>query len=403
MSSAGFRSHLQVARWASSDVFPFHQDAFLGGAMTINHRGIKYVAKDSIVLPSKGKHAFFQLYFAQDSRGNPLVLLYGDEYGILSGIIDDGRLLITQSEDTFGCQQFYNEYKDLIGMVTNVISSNNRCIETNTVKRYIAIGATNSMGHNLLNDTPGLISLTQRAKALNLEYEFMIFRPGLFDGYIKNRLQDDIKPKTENSFDPSWYWEFDWSTSYLYCSRAFGYLQDGWQKLFSQATEQSYIKDTLWISIRSALEERHNPKQDKYIIDIATSLLKDTKITKIVFDGSTHIDHGTVEASSIIEKVKLEKNSSASILDQISIETHRPTGTIESYILAGETIETKLMYAQRVAYFVGPFGSGTWPTIFSDNPVSYLLITGDRKGLKTDPSFDYWTGCSGFKYAIEIN
>jgi len=387
-------SRLNVVRHAERTSFPYHCDAFKRGVYTIVSPATGRIHKfiDSVVLPVNGKHPYMQICIAIDQSGERSALFFGEEYGFPTALLEGDRLILLYGDtDYLGHKETLRSHESILEHIFVGIYNRNRSIGLESAEqlppnRQVSVGAANSLGHNLNNDMPALWLLIMKAAKQGITTSLALSREGFFDYYVANYCVDHglaCWSSLSTNADLAAYY---WNKKRLFWVRPYGY---GFNRNFLRKLDLigTAVRNCIWINVRSASEERFSSDALNLTFRKSMDILRaDTRICNVVFDGLTAI--GGSEQSPDYHRTIAEQNVMVRTLSK-KIRELLPLHPLQFTNLVGRDLMAKIYLARGIRYFVGTFGSGTWPLLFSDYPIAYVLLNGQRKYLKTDPSYDF--------------
>ena len=258
--------------------------------------------------------------------------------------------------------------------------------------RHISVGATNSLGHNLLNDVSGLLELVKYSLLKGYNVGLVSLDCGFFDVIAASNIADltgiSYESLLQNGYANHSYLDL------LFCVRAYEYgslnkkfnILMARNKNLENARPVNTTGKILYISIRSRHEDRHSQEFYFKTLEIVLSELRIEKYKTIVFDGETKNESDkSLRFGDMLPHIYSQLKVASEF--RTSIESCFPG--LDYVNLINSKMTDKIHFAMKSSVFVGPYGSGAWPATFIRRGSAFVLFQGDGAGLKTDPSFDY--------------
>ena len=394
-------SRLAVARLAIEQAFPFHRECFRRGQYIyispISGKRLIFVA--SIVLPTKTKHPFMQICIGLDDEAGSnkeILLFFGEEYGFPTALYEAGSMHILYGKDDWLEHEWIMSTNSclLSNITLKVVRYSNSLLEQDLAgrHRHICVGATNSLGHNLLNDVSGLLELVKYSLLKGYNVSLVSLDCGFFDVIAASNIADltgiSYESLLQNGYANHSYLNLPFyvrAYGYGFLDKEFNILMAG-NKSLENARPVNRTGKILYISIRSRHEDRHSEELYFKTLEIVLSELRIEKYKTIVFDGMTKTENDkSLRFGDMLPHIDSQLKVASEF--RTSIESCFPE--LDYINLINSKMIDKIHFAMKSSVFVGPFGSGTWPTAFMRRGTAFVLFQGDSTGLKNDPSFDY--------------
>jgi len=388
-------SILSIGLHSHNTLVPYHHGSFI-------HRCYLYTSPvdqkarcfySSVVVPSPSKHPFVQICVGIDEDLQlPQYLFFAEEYGFPTAILCNDQLQILYgSADWLHHSEVLSLYSGLLEDIAYRVKASLEHLKTNahSMLRQVCIGGTNSIGHNLINDINGLRLISELIKKNQLNAQFCHSDHLLFDSYAATYFSEiyDV-PLAAHCIDTI---KSHGAEFVPFMVRPFGYGFGTKEKLalgISKSAQYSLWKQSelIWVSIRSPHEERHNPK----IYDLTLKKLIEIAQTEvqlvICFDGVTAI---VANQTNLASGMALHMKAQIRIVEWMKQEISAVLPKVKIYSVIGLKLSDKIEYAKRVKYWLGPYGSGSWPIWFMPGGEAFLYIQQPLRTLKTEPTYDY--------------
>ena len=353
----------------------------------------------SIVLPTRTKHPFMQICIGlngEASSNKEVFLFFGEEYGFPTALYEAGSLHILYGKDDWLEHEWImSSNSSLLSNITlKVVRYSNSLPEQDLAgrHRHICVGATNSLGHNLLNDVSGLLGLVKYSLLKGYDVSLVSLGCGFFDVIAASNIAAltgiSYASLLQNSYVNHSYLDLPFyvrAYGYGFLDKEFNILIAG-NKSLENARLVKRMEKILYISIRSRHEDRHSEEFYFKTLEIVLAELRIERYKTLVFDGMTKIEN---DKTLLLRPLMHHIDSQLKVASEFrtSIESCFPG--LEYVNLINAKMTDKIHFATKSSVFVGPFGSGTWPAIFMRHGIAFILLQGDSAGLKTDPTFDY--------------
>lgn len=341
-------------------------------------------------------------------ESNKMILLFfGEEYGFLTALYEAGRLQILYGKDDWlDHASVMNSNSSLLANITLNIDRYCKCMARKNLSkrhRHICVGATNSLGHNLINDVNGLLELTKYAILKGYDHTLISLGSGFFDEVAANNIAS-LTDISYTSLAQSGYAKHSYLDLPFYV-RAYGYgfldkernILRGENNSLENARQAIKKEGVLYISIRSRHEDRHCEEFYCKTLKIVLAELRIKKVQTIVFDGMTKIENDqSLESNFLMPHI----NSQLLVASEFRSRIEGCFPGIKYINLINAKITEKIYYAMKSSVFVGPYGSGTWPILFMKRGTASILFQGEINGLKDDPTFDY--ACNNVNDRLDV-
>jgi hypothetical protein len=323
-------------------------------------------------------------------------LFFGEEYGFPAALYEAGCLHILYGNNDWLDHEWIisDNSKLLSGIALNVARYFNNTDKHGmaTRRRYVCVGATNSLGHNLINDVSGLLELVKVSLLKGYDISLVSLESGFFDVIAASNIAS-LTGISYASLSQGSYVNYCYSDLPFFV-RAFGYgfqnkefsILTSNNKSFEKAKQIKRIEKILYISIRSRHEERHREQIYEKMLAIVLAELNTKNYNIVVFDGMTKIENDNALS---LRPMGQHIDSQIKVASELKSNIEKYFPALKFVNLVNAKMECKIPYAIKSSAFIGPYGSGTWPLVFMKHGVAFILFQGDSSGLKTDPIFDY--------------